>query len=264
MKLWNLPAWTARLADARRYWMSPLANSLKVAEMMGNLWPQKTIRSIPFLTSDAPTKPPTGRRRVGVGDVLRVVYLGRLVEQKRPDQLVHRWPVLSALAGLAPVRLRLSMDTIPKWKMLKDLRTFVAGSGHAETIKIHGEYSLSELPGILRSCDLVVLPSLWEGLPLVLVEAMLQGVPFVATDAGGTAELGEANPDVIVTSTRWEDFEAGLLEMARWRLRAGEIDPSRLHAWAEQRYGYMAVSEQWMECLTAPRKFFGLDDRLPR
>ncbi len=236
-----------------------VANSRKVAEMMENFWPQKPIRTIPFLTSDAPTPPPTRRRQVGARDVLRVVYLGRLVEQKRPDLLVRRWPVLSALAGLAPARLDV-YGYDPEGKMLKDLRTFVAGSDQAKTVEIHGEYSLSELPKILQACDLVVLPSLWEGLPLVLVEAMLQGVPFVATDAGGTAELGEDNPDVIITSTQWDDFEAGLVQLAS-RLRAGQINPLRLHAWAEQRYGHEAVSRQWIKCLTEPRKFFDLDGR---
>jgi glycosyltransferase involved in cell wall biosynthesis len=103
--------------------------------------------------------------------------------------------------------------------------------------------------------DIVVLPSLYEGLPLVLVEAMSYGVPFVATDAGGTGELGEDNPDVIVTSTKWEDFEAGLLAMAG-KIHAGEINSRRLHEWVEKRYGYATVSQQWLQCLLNPQKFF--------
>jgi hypothetical protein len=46
--------------------------------------------------------------------------------------------------------------------------------------------------------------------------------------------------------------------MAR-KLRHGEIDPWRLHAWAERHYGYAAVSEQWLQCLTNPTSFFNLN-----
>ena len=233
-----------------------VANSGKVAEVMKGFWPKKPVRVIPFLTSDAPTPPPAGRRHVGVDGILRVVYLGRLVEQKRPDQLVRCWPALNAQAGLAPARLDV-FGYDPDGKTLESLRAFVADSRLSDQIGIHGEYSLAELPQILENADLVVLPSLWEGLPLVLVEAMLKGVPFVATAAGGTGELAENNPDVIVTSLEWADFEAGLTAMAQ-KIRSGGIDPARLHGWAENRYGYAAVARKWLECLCNPREFYNL------
>lgn len=231
-----------------------VANSVKVAEVMKGFWPQKPIQTIPFLTSDAPTSPPIRPRKVGRDGLLRVIYLGRLVEQKRPDQLVRRWPALCAQAGLLPARLDI-FGYDPTGEMLKSLQTFVSTSGLSDQIGIHGQYSLAELPCIFQEADLVVLPSLWEGLPLVLVEAMLHGVPFVAAAAGGTAELGADNPDVIVTSTEWEDFEAGLLAMAG-KIRAGEIDSQRLHQWAEERYGFATVSRQWLDCLLNPQPFF--------
>jgi len=235
-----------------------VANSKKVAQVMSEIWREKPMRIIPFLTADAPTTPPVLRRRAGVNEVLRVVYLGRLVEHKRPDQLVFRWQALTAHPALASARLDVyGFD--PTGTMLKELRTFVVENHLSNNVTIHGEYALNALPEILANSELVVLPSLAEGLPLVLVEAMLHGVPFVATAAGGTAELGEDNPDVLVTGTDWAEFEAGLLAMAV-KIRAGGIDPVRLHAWAEARYGHAAVSQQWLDCLLNPRSFFGLHD----
>jgi glycosyltransferase involved in cell wall biosynthesis len=233
-----------------------VANSRKVAQSMNVLWPEKPIRVIPFLTSDGPTPAPAGRRQVDPDGLLRVVYLGRLVEQKRPDQLVRSWPALSAKTGLSPARLDV-YGYDPDGKMFKSLQAFVADSGLSDRVKIHGEYSLSDLPRILDESDLVVLPSLWEGLPLVLVEAMLKGVPFVACAAGGTEELGENNPDVSVTSTEWGAFEAGLIAIAK-KIRAGSINPVRLHNWAEERYGYEVVSEKWLYCVNQPKEFFNL------
>lgn len=232
-----------------------VANSAKVADLMRGFWPEKPIRVIPFLTSDHPMPPPEPKQAAGARS-LRVVYLGRLVEQKRPDQLVRRWQHLCAHSGIGSARLDIH-GYDPTGQMLNDLRGFVTQNGLADTVKIHGEYKLVDLPRILGESDLVVLPSLWEGLPLVLVEAMVRGVPFVATAAGGTEELGRDNPDVEVTSTDWPDFEAGLVRMAK-RVRAGDVDSVRLHSWAEQRYGYDAVSKKWVDCLSSPGTFFSL------
>ena len=229
-----------------------VANSRKVAETMKGYWPQKPIRVVPFLTSDGPIAPPA--RRLRPGGPLRVVYLGRLVEQKRPDQLVARWPILTQHSGLAGATLDIH-GYDPDGSMLLKMREFVNQNGLTSQVRFRGEYGLDDLPGILQESDLVALPSLWEGLPLVLVEAMARGVPFVATDAGGTAELGENNPDVRITSTRWDDFEAGLIEMAE-RLHDGKIEAARLHAWVEQRYGHATVSRQWLKCLIQPAEFF--------
>jgi glycosyltransferase involved in cell wall biosynthesis len=230
-----------------------VANSIKVTRLMKERWPDKPIRTVPFLTSDRPTPTPDRRRRVG-NNVLRVTYLGRLVRHKRPDELVRRWRVLGALPELAPARLDI-YGYDPTGQMLRELKAFVVESGQSRTISIHGEYETAALSQILAESDIVVLPSLVEGLPLVLVEAMLHGVPCVATAAGGTEELGEGNPDVIITSTEWSDFETGLLRMAR-QTRNGEVDPRRLHRWAEQRYGYSTVSRSWVQCLTRPCEFF--------
>jgi glycosyltransferase involved in cell wall biosynthesis len=224
---------------------------------MTAFWPNKPIKAIPFLTSDR-LVPPPAPRPLPDSSPLRVTYLGRLVEQKRPDQLVRSWRHLTSNPVLAGARLDVR-GYDPDGRMLPDLRAYVNSSGMADQIRIHGEYSLAELPGILHKTDAIVLPSLWEGLPLVLVEAMQHGVPFVATDAGGTEELGEGNPDVIVTSTDWGDFEAGLLRMAR-KIRGAEVNPLRLHRWVEERYGFATVSKRWLDCLRDPRTFFGFDD----
>ena len=234
-----------------------VANSKKVGDLMRKQWPEKPIQDIPFLTSRQATLPPARVPRVADAP-LRVVYLGRMVSHKRPDKLVKRWPTLteSGKSDLAGATLDVyGFD--PEGGMLAELKAFVDQHHLTAQIKIQGAYGLAELPGILAAADIVVLPSLDEGLPLVLVEAMMHGVPFVATAAGGTEELGENNPDVIVTTTVWEDFESGLQTMAS-KIRAGDIDPLRLHRWVEERYGYNVVAGKWVDCLLNPDHFFKL------
>jgi starch synthase (maltosyl-transferring) len=47
----------------------------------------------------------------------------------------------------------------------------------------------SDIPGLLKSADVLVLPSLWEGMPNVVLEAMASGLPVVATRVEGSEEL---------------------------------------------------------------------------
>jgi len=230
-----------------------VANSEKVAQGMAELCLTKPIGIIPFLTSDKPMSSPLHRPAFGEKE-LRVVYLGRIVAHKRPDQLVKEWKNIAALKPLCPARLDVyGFD--PGDSLLSELRQFVIDHHLSNQICLHGNYAVSQLPEILAQADIVVLPSLFEGLPLVLVEAMQRGVPIVATAAGGTKELGKDNPDVVITELEWGAFVTGLLAMSQ-KLRLGEINSVRLHQWTESRYGYTVVAAKWQDALLQPQEFF--------
>jgi glycosyltransferase involved in cell wall biosynthesis len=223
-----------------------IANSRKVGDEISDRWPDLPVRIIPFLTSSAPMPPPAPRERVSQRE-LRVAFLGRLVPHKRPGQLIASWPVWNASAPIGPARLDLYGGDYDGQQ--SDLQKQITALGLQESVRLHGTYTTGDLAKIFAETDIVVLPSQYEGLPLVLVEAMQRGVPVVATSAGGTAELGEDNPDVIITEgTGWPEFEAGLRTMAE-RVRAGNIDSGRLHDWTEARYGFETVAEAWREAL---------------
>jgi glycosyltransferase involved in cell wall biosynthesis len=185
---------------------------------------------------------------------LRIAFLGRLAPHKRPDRLIEAMRDWIRHPSLAPVRLDLYGGDYDGEG--PQLRARIAELGLGESVSLRGAYSTADLDRIFAQTDLVVLPSQYEGLPLVLVEAMQRGVPVVATSAGGTAELGIDNPDVIITAgTGWDAFEAGVIAMAE-RLRAGQVDHTRLHAWTETRYGYKPVAAAWREALLSPETFF--------
>ena len=91
---------------------------------------------------------------------------------------------------------------------------------------------------------------------------MARGIPVVATSAGGTAELGLDNEDVIITDgTDWSAFEVGLLRMIS-RIRSEKIDGKRLKKWTEDRYGFASVSRQWEGALLNTSIFFGCGQSL--
>jgi glycosyltransferase involved in cell wall biosynthesis len=230
-----------------------IANSEKVRTGMAELCPTKPISVIPFLTSNTPMPSPLPRPAVGTRQ-LRVVYLGRIVAHKRPNQLVKEWSNIAALAPLHPARLDVYGSDSDE-NLLTELRQFVVEHHLSNQVCLHGNYTVSQLPSILAEADVVVLPSLYEGLPLVLVEAMQRGVPIVATAAGGTEELGWNNPDVLITDLDWDAFVKGLLTLSQ-KLRSGQIDSVRLHQWTERQYGFTAVSEKWQAALLHPKEFF--------
>lgn len=224
-----------------------VGNSRLVSSQMQELFPSIPVTTIPFLTSEAVIPPPQ-RKTIAADQIIRIAFLGRVVPHKRPDKMVEEWRELCKLPGFSPARLDIYGGDYGNG-MIDRLRATITRLGLDEQITVHGRYSLDALPEIFSRTDLVVLPSQFEGLPLVLVEAMQQGIPIVTTSAGGCEELGDDNPDAIITQgTNWEDFVPGVATMMQ-RIRNREIDPARIHAWVEQRYGFHAVSKAWVEKL---------------
>jgi glycosyltransferase involved in cell wall biosynthesis len=230
-----------------------VANSRDVARRMSKFLGDIPVRAIPFLTSSAPMDPPRDRFRLP-GRELNITFLGRLAPHKSPDKLLEAWPAWMKQESLGPARLDIYGGDYDG--LGANMLARISELGLQENVSLHGAYSIEDLPKIFESTDIVVLPSIYEGLPLVLVEAMQCGIPVVATSAGGTAELGDGNPDVIITEgIDWNKFATGLETMAK-RVRAGEIDRIRLHAWTEARYGFDRVSEIWRQALLTPEIFF--------
>jgi glycosyltransferase involved in cell wall biosynthesis len=226
-----------------------IANSRTVAEGMERTMGHLPIRTIPFFTVQPEVELPQRKEN---GPELRVAFLGRLAPHKRPLELIEAWPRLTTTMG--PARLDLyGGDYDNEGRRLQER---IDALGLRDVAKLHGAYSAEDMMSIFANTDIVVLPSKYEGLPLVLVEAMHRGVPVVATSAGGTAELGDDNPDVIISEgIGWENFETSLIEMAR-RVRAGEIDGPRLQRWTETRYGFAPVAAAWREALLQPDLYF--------
>jgi glycosyltransferase involved in cell wall biosynthesis len=233
-----------------------IGNSNEVSRKLKILLPEIPVKTIPFLTS---------REASGIEDIsaresptrnLNVAFLGRLVEHKRPAQLIDFWSERQNCSVLGQSRLHFyGGDCGTGYKDV--LVQKVKHRGLTNDVFFHGEYDHAQLSQVLENVDLVVLPSLVEGLPLVLVEAMARGIPVVATSAGGTAELGSDNEDVIVTEgTDWSAFEVGLVKMISM-IRSEKVDCKRLKKWTEYRYGFATVSKQWESALLNTSIFFG-------
>jgi glycosyltransferase involved in cell wall biosynthesis len=110
-----------------------------------------------------------------------VLFVGRLAEQKRVDDLLkaidllqHVQPNLrTVIVGEGPLRDRLE-ETAHAFHLDGRVRFL----GHRD-----------DVPRLMAAANVVVLPSAYEGLPNVVLEAMRFRKPVVATAAPGTTEV---------------------------------------------------------------------------
>jgi len=109
-----------------------------------------------------------------------VVYLGRLVAEKRVDHLLRIWPDVQAAF---PEALLLIVGTGSEEPQLREM----AGQG----IQFIGQ--IRDAARYLQAADLYVSPSSTEGLSLSLLEALSSGLPVLVTSVGGARDVIQHN-----------------------------------------------------------------------
>jgi phosphatidylinositol alpha 1,6-mannosyltransferase len=110
------------------------------------------------------------------GPVPTVLFVGRLDQEKRVDELIKAF---AALPGTLPGRLEIVGDGARRaeWTALAD------GLGIADRVRFRGFVSEQELLEAYAGADLFCMPGVAELQSLVTLEAMAAGLPVVAADA---------------------------------------------------------------------------------
>ena len=107
----------------------------------------------------------------------RVLFLGRLAPQKRPDL------ALRAVARVPGAELEVANDGPDR----AELKRLASELGMAERVRFLGYRD--DVPALLARASCLLVTSDYEGASLVVPEAMAAGVPVVATRAGGVEEV---------------------------------------------------------------------------
>jgi glycosyltransferase involved in cell wall biosynthesis len=119
------------------------------------------------------------------GGPIRLVSVGRLVQQKRFDRLLSLLarlrqqlsiPVTAKIVGDGPLRPRLERKAA-ELGLWPDVVSFAG--------------AVADINAVYQDADIFVLTSDWEGTPNVLLEAMASGLPVVATRVGGVPDIVE-------------------------------------------------------------------------
>lgn len=125
--------------------------------------------------------PPTQPRSDGV---FRILFVGRLVEQKGLRYLIETLPAVQAKSP-SPVELLVVGDG-PAMPALQQQATDL---GLSNAVRFAGWQQRAAMPGLYQSADVFAFPSFEEGMPNVVLEAMASGLPIVTTDIYGNREL---------------------------------------------------------------------------
>lgn len=154
---------------------------------------------------------------------IRIGFVGRLVSQKSPENLMHTLRILVKEMS-RPARLRIAGDG----PLLPALTKLAQDSGIADRVDWLGP---DDGAASMRSFDIFALASRYEGFPYVLLEAMNQGLPIVATCVGGTAEAIREDTGIVVPVGEPRAMARALAELiddpAR-RQRMGARAPERV------------------------------------
>ncbi len=110
----------------------------------------------------------------------RVLFVGRLAEQKRP---------LDAVAAHALLPPDVHLVVVGDGPLREQVHAAVAASPARDRVHLLGLAPHEQVPAHLRHADVFVMPSQYEELGSVLVEAMASGLPVVANRVGGIPAL---------------------------------------------------------------------------
>jgi glycosyltransferase involved in cell wall biosynthesis len=159
-----------------------------------------------------------------------ILFLGRLVPEKRPDLLIE------AFQRLQP----------PGWKLalvggVSDTEGFTSElvrlADNNPNIILTGELQGKNLAEVVRGAGLFVLPSDLEGLPLVMLEAMREGIPIVASDIPPHRQL--------LAQERGLLFQAGNVNSCIHSLQEALAHPLEMENRATKAQKYVEANYNW-------------------
>lgn len=159
-----------------------------------------------------------------------MLFLGRLVPEKRPEVLIEAFQTLQ----------------LPGWKLVfvggsSDTSQFAAElfalAGGNPNIVFAGELHGEKLAEIVRGAGLFVLPSDVEGLPLAMLEAMREGIPVVASDIPAHQQLLLGGQGML--------FQAGEVESCGDALSWAVHHPQEMAAMATKAKKHIQINYNW-------------------
>lgn len=129
----------------------------------------------------------TDRDATVSNEAVKVLFVGRLVEQKNVPLLLRAMHLLFRKHGARDMPLRLLLAGDGPLRSVLERQAVSLGLGCC--VEFVGESS--DTPALMRASDFIVSPSFREGLSNVILEAMMMGRPVIATAVGGSVELVE-------------------------------------------------------------------------
>jgi glycosyltransferase involved in cell wall biosynthesis len=131
------------------------------------------------------------RADTSVARARRLLYVGRLVEEKGVQTLLRAMQRLVQHYGHAGLRLTLLGDAPNRHSgFCQGLTRLVTEAGLHSAVQFAGKVAAAQVVNAYHAHDILVFPSLWdEPFSRTLLEAMASGMTVVATATGGSGEI---------------------------------------------------------------------------
>jgi glycosyltransferase involved in cell wall biosynthesis len=164
----------------------------------------------------SPEEVATVRRRLGLGRMRYVAFLGALEPRKNVPALIRGFARANQTLD-DPAALVLAGQ--PGWD--SQVERALAAVPHRMRVIRAGYLPLGELSGFLGGAAVVAYPSLGEGFGLPVLEAMAAGAAVLTTRRLAIPEVG--GDAVVYCGIEAEDIAAGLLELLNDPARRAEL-----------------------------------------
>jgi glycosyltransferase involved in cell wall biosynthesis len=217
---------------------------------------EKRVEAIPY-GIDFSASP--ARTRTSEGEAaLRVLYLGRLIEeQKRISRLAE------VIRIAEEQELRVQFTVVGSGPGEEWFRNAIAGCGNVE---LRAPVSNRDVPEILHAQDVFLLLSDYEGLPLSLLEAMGYGlVPVVSDLPSGMREVVTPDTGMLVPIGDIPAALSALAGLAGNRDRLNAL-ASAAEARVREKYSAQSMAKQYLTLIASMRStrpVWAADTRIP-
>ncbi len=200
------------------------------ALLVGAGFPTKKLSTVVSGVSDI--EPPRPPNRATKGAPLRLLFLGRMDEQKGIDLLLRE------IAQIPPTRALLTIAGMPVIDAQSD--------SIPPHVKVLGWTPRSKIPQLIAASDAVIMPSRWEGMPLAALEAMRSARPLIASNRGPFVHIVEHGINGFLVDIDRPGFLRGALD----EIEAADL--SRLGAAARstftKKFSALRMNEALVDC----------------
>ncbi|MEU5637359.1 glycosyltransferase [Streptomyces rishiriensis] len=175
-------------------------------------------------------------------ELLRWLYVGRLMKQKGVTEL------LEAFALVAAKEPRATLTMVGHGPLEDELRERGAQLGLGDRFRVLPPVSPEAVGPLMREHDLLTHASKSETFGMTVVEAIASGRPVLVTRCGGPEET-MAGIESLAGALMDVSADPRIIAEAYWRLRdnAGELDAQQARKALENRMGAEAVGRQFVE-----------------
>lgn len=163
--------------------------------------------------------------RKPIGDTVRLLYVGRLAEQKKIERLINM---------MSFIKIPCELNIVGDGECRKSLQQLVTRL-NLKNVQFLGSKNSSEIQEQFRLHDVLLIASDKEGLPLIVLEAMAAGLPIIGSRVIGITDL-VADTGILVEAPYSENFAAAVQSLVvnpqlLQRLSQQSIQKARLYSW---------------------------------